>query len=218
MAYVLGYFAADGTMFENKRGGRYIEFHSTDKCLIEMTRLALKSNHRIGIRIPTLKQKDHKIAYRLQIGSKMIFSNLTALGFVQNKSNVLALPHIPKRYLGDFVRGYFDGDGCVYFKKHQAKDRKVPRYVFATRFTCGSRAFLVSLLENLKSRGVKGGLVMEKYNSGYELVFSHRDSIALFHLMYNTVPDDGLYLARKFQKYQLALRTLYGKNAGVAQR
>lgn len=30
MAYVLGYFSADGSMFINPRGSRYIEFTSTD--------------------------------------------------------------------------------------------------------------------------------------------------------------------------------------------
>ena len=34
MAYILGYFAADGTMIKNKRGAHYIEFQSTDKELI----------------------------------------------------------------------------------------------------------------------------------------------------------------------------------------
>ncbi len=34
MAYVLGYFAADGSMIQNKRGGHFIEFTSTDAVLI----------------------------------------------------------------------------------------------------------------------------------------------------------------------------------------
>ena len=33
MAYVLGYFAADGCMIKNKRGAHYIEFTSIDKRL-----------------------------------------------------------------------------------------------------------------------------------------------------------------------------------------
>ena len=35
MAYVLGFFAADGTMIANNRGAHFIEFHSTDKQLLK---------------------------------------------------------------------------------------------------------------------------------------------------------------------------------------
>src|SRR3989344_557095 len=35
MAYVLGFFAADGSMIPHKNGGHYIEFTSTDRILLE---------------------------------------------------------------------------------------------------------------------------------------------------------------------------------------
>ncbi len=208
MAYVLGYFAADGTMFENKRGGHYIEFHSTDKYLIEKTRLALKSNHHIGVRLPSIKNAKHKVSYRLQVGSKELFADLVALGFVQSKSLVLALPRIPNKYFSDFVRGYFDGDGCIYFKQLKFADRKQPRWIVLSLFTSGSHQFLATLHRRLKKYGVKGGCLKDKQR-GFELAFSRRDSLALYRLMYNTAPDTGLYLPRKYKIFQKAIQTLY---------
>ena len=50
MAYVLGFFAADGSMNRNKRGGHYIEFQITDGDLLEKIRTLLQSNNKIAIR------------------------------------------------------------------------------------------------------------------------------------------------------------------------
>lgn len=209
MAYVLGYFAADGTMLKNNRGAYFIEFHSTDKNLIHHVRTALGSNHKIGIRKPkpgTL----HKMAYRLQIGSKEMYSDLKRIGFQQNKSNSITFPTIPSALIGDFVRGYFDGDGNVYFKQHRVKGRIRPKWIYSSRFTCGSEQFLVSLHKALKEHEIVGGVVRAKSNRrGYELVLSHRDSLALYRLMYNTSRDTGFFLPRKYKTFQKVIRTLY---------
>ena len=216
MAYVLGYFAADGTMFKNRRGGHFIEFHSTDKRLIEITRAALNSNHHIGIRMPGTGKggKNHKIGYRLQIGSKEMFADLHNLGFVQNKSLILTLPEIPSKCIADFVRGYFDGDGCIYFKRLKFADRKKPRWIVLSLFTSGSRRFLSNLHDTLKKYGVEGGSLKNKAR-GFELMFSSKDSLALYRLMYNTAPDTGLYLPRKYKLFRKAMRKLYPDAAVV---
>lgn len=219
MAYVLGYFAADGAMIHNKRGAHFIEFHSTDEILIVQIRDALTSNHRIGVRLPKKDKANHKIAFRLQIGSVAIFNDLVEHGFTQNKSRTLKYPKVPSKYSSDFIRGYFDGDGCVYFKQHFIKARGVSQWIFTSRFTCGSRVFLEKLLAELRRHGVKGGFILTKYQqSGFELVLSHRDSLALYRLMYNTGPDTGLRLPRKYTLFRTAIETLYGRDAAVAQR
>lgn len=45
MAYVLGFFTADGSMYKTKRGTHFIDFQITDKELLEGIRDALSSNH-----------------------------------------------------------------------------------------------------------------------------------------------------------------------------
>ena len=211
MAYVLGYFAADGAMIRNSRGAHFIEFHSIDKILITKVRGALKSSHHIGVRVPAKNKPNHKIAYRLQIGSVEIYNDLLTLGMSPRKSLTLQMPEVPQKCIGHFVRGYFDGDGNIYFKKHVVKDRKNPRYVFATRFTCGSRAFLAALLLALKKHGCRRGFILEKHHTAYELIFSHNDSVALYSIMYNNIADSDIYLGRKYKLFTHALETLYGK-------
>ncbi len=215
MAYVLGFFAADGCMIKNNRGAHFIEFHITDKEILVAIQRVMKSNHKIAVRTRNPK---HKMGHRIQIGSKTMYQDLLTHGFTPRKSLTLRMPHVPNEFLGDFVRGYFDGDGCVYFKKHAVKGRKKQRWVFATRFACGHRPFLASLLKSLHAQGLKGGFILGKYRQGgFELVFSHRDSVALYRILYNNLTDSDIYLRRKYRLFTRAIETLYG-NAGVAQR
>lgn len=111
MAYVLGFFAADGGMIQNQRGACFIEFTSTDRIVLEHVQRVTGSNHRISVRVRN--NVKWKMSYRLQIGSKEWFSDLLRLGFTPNKSLILAFPDVPETCIGDFVRGYFDGDGCA---------------------------------------------------------------------------------------------------------
>lgn len=203
MAYVLGFFAADGSMLCNNRGAHFIEFTITDRIVLEYIQRVTNSTHKISER--PLRKSSYKAAYRLQIGSKEWFMDLAGLGFMQNKSKVLPLPKVPKKYFGDFVRGYFDGDGCVYFKRLKYADRKNPRLVFLTLFTSGSRPFLAALWAALVKRGLKGGSLKGK-EGGFELVFSHNDSIALHKLMYHTGEIAVFGLARKREKLEEAIR------------
>ena len=205
MAYVLGYFAADGCMILNGRNSHYIEFTSTDKILIDIVQKAIVSNHKVSLRRRGGNTKD---AYRLQIGSKTWYEDLSSLGFISNKSNVMVFPSVPIKYLGHFARGYFDGDGCVYFKSHFAKDRNKNRWIFQTLFTSGSYSFLYSLLQELRHFGLYGGRISPKNKSGYDMVFSWKDSVALYHLMYHTAQVGTMFLPRKRQKFELALEVL----------
>jgi len=204
MAYVLGFFAADGSMLLNNRGACFIEFTITDRIVLEHIQRVTGSTHRIAERE---RGGNCKTAYRLQIGSKDWFNDLSRLGFMQNKSNRLPLPEIPGKYFGDFVRGYFDGDGCVYFNKLHFADRKEPRRILMTLFTSGCRPFLQSLWYKLMEQGIRGGSLKNKLH-GFELAFSHNDSVALWRLMYNTGDIPELYLPRKRIKLENAIREL----------
>lgn len=212
MAYVLGFFAADGSMLKNKSGGHFIEFNITDRNVLCFIRTAVGSNHKITKR-PS-RNSEWKNIYRIQIGSKEWFSDLSYLGFTQRKSNTLQFPNVPKKYVCDFIRGYFDGDGCVYFKKLKYADRKRKRWVVLTLFTSGSKNFLMTLHDILRMFEVEGGSLRKKVR-GFDLAFSHRDSLALYRLMYHTVSTTNLYLPRKHKLFRKAMETLY-PNAVVA--
>ncbi|MCX5712302.1 MAG: LAGLIDADG family homing endonuclease, partial [Candidatus Omnitrophica bacterium] len=106
-----GFFCADGCMFINPRGSRYIAFYSTDRELIYKISRLLRSRNKISVR--KRSNPSWKESFCLQIGSKEIYNTLLKLGLKPAKANRLSLPEIPRKYFRHFVRGYFDGAGCV---------------------------------------------------------------------------------------------------------
>lgn len=198
MAYVLGFFTADGNMIKNKRGACFIEFQIIDKSLLEKIRELLQSNHKITSR----KRNDKwKTSYRLQIGSKIIFNDLLELGLTPNKSKTINLPKIPNKYFSHFVRGYFDGDGNVTVSKFIRADRNNKKSItILSGFTSGSEKLLKELHIKLKKlANISGGTFY--YHKGYRLYFSVKDSTMLYRFLYKDV-QNNLYLARKKKKFE----------------
>jgi len=197
MAYVLGLFASDGYMWRNKRGGHFFAFQITDGDLLEKVRAVLGSDHRVAVL--RRARKKWKTAYRIQIGSKEMFDDLQRLGLSQNKTKTLRYPKVPRSFLGDFVRGYFDGDGNVWVGEVH-KDRKKRMTVIQCSFTCGSEDFLFCLHKRLQLHGCKGGSLFHSQRA-WRLRYSVRDSILLYHLMYRRC-SGGLFLDRKRKRFE----------------
>jgi intein-encoded DNA endonuclease-like protein len=192
MAYVLGFFAADGYITHNKRGALFWGIQITDKELLFIMRDILGSDHTINIRI---RSGNENTLYRLQIGSKEMVEDLAQLGFFARKTNNIQIPVMHKKYLPDFIRGYFDGDGNVW-SGYMNKNREKWTKTILVAFTSNSEDFLVSLHDHLKSNGIKGGSVrMIKNKKSYRLTLSTTDSLKIFKIMYTR--DTPLQLLRK---------------------
>lgn len=205
MAYVLGFFTADGHMFINPNGSHYVAFTSTDYELISEIRKILHSRHKIGGR--KYKNCKGKIRYRLQIGGRKMFQDLFSLGLTPKKSKKIKLPNVPRICFHHFVRGYFDGDGCVDFGFYQKRGKKKPNLI--TRFSSGNKAFLQDLLNFLREyTGVKGGSIYWK-GGEYDLSFSIKDSFKLYKFMYKDAKE-SLFLKRKYDEFQEAIK-YYGR-------
>ena len=200
MAYILGFFAADGSMTRNKRGAHFIEFEITDKKLLYQIRNILGSNHKITKRDRKRSGRE-KSSYRLQIGSKDVFGDLIKLGMTPKKSLSIKLPDIPDKYFSHFVRGYFDGDGCVNICTYFRKDRHRWETVIKAGFTSGSESILESVKNKLERMHITtGGSLL--YHDGYQLRFAMADSLHLYKFMY--IEHNDLCLFRKkvlFEKY-----------------
>lgn len=201
MAYVLGYFAADGCMFANPRGSKYVSFTSTDKEMLEKVKMILGSEHKIGLRKRC--NKNWKDLFSLQIGSKKMYNDLIKLGFMPNKADRFKLPEIPPPFFRHFVRGYFDGDGSIIYGYFRRKDRgnKNTPYVL-TCFASANINFLKRLsIFLIKYADTRKGYLDKK---GEHLYYSKGDSIKLFDYFYKNVPREQ-YLERKYHKFSKAV-------------
>lgn len=179
MAYILGLWFADGCIYKGKIFD--ITLHSKDKYILKQVAKELEYEG-------NLYDYVDRQAARLNFSCVIIYNDIIKLGGCENKSKVVEFPEVPKEYLSDFIRGYFDGDGCVM----QLKGNRLN-----SAFTSGSKKFLDKLLDILKTEaGIEGG----SYDpSSLSLRFGKRDTIRLGQYMYKNNPE--LFLLRKKNKF-----------------
>lgn len=193
MAYLLGLWYADGSVeYAPSMRGHYIRLGSTDRFIVETAKHALEAEHSITMNI----RGRNKPYYVLRIGSKKLFESLGKHGVHERKSKSVEWPNIPKAYLASFIRGYFDGDGCVYLEAKQTKTKRL-----TTAFTCANSEFLTELRRVLfEEAGMDEGRKIHQTSglgTAYQLRYSTRDSIRLFLWLYTSV-ERPLYLSRKY--------------------
>lgn len=179
MAYVFGFWCADGCIYRERVFD--ITIHKKDKYLIKQIAKELEYEG------PIQDYVDRQ-ACRINFSCKEIYNDICSLGGCERKSNVLKFPAIPKQYLSDFIRGYFDGDGCVMnLKNHRLN----------SSFTSGSKEFLDALHKILKE---KAGVVGGSYNpSDLSLYFGKKDTLKIGEYIYKDNPE--LFLLRKRNKF-----------------
>jgi len=108
MAYVLGYWWADGYMrIHPTTNGHFIEIASVDVEHLEL--MAQTIDFRYSMRKVGANSECHDIIFC----SKEMYHDLLALGGMPNKSNVIGFPAVPAEFLPHFVRGFVDGDGTL---------------------------------------------------------------------------------------------------------
>ena len=197
MAYILGFFSADGYLTKNKRGAEFLCIEITDKKLLFKIRETLKSEHKISLR-----KSFGKTAYRLQIGSIEMCEDLKLLGLKERKTKNLHMPKIPNEFVKDFVRGYFDGDGNVWVGQIH-KDRKNRMLALRVVLTSCSKNFLASLKDILEQFDIIKGVLSTGKGNYYRLTYSISSSLKLYDFMYNKLTSN-LFLPRKkdvFERY-----------------
>lgn len=179
MAYIFGLWCADGCIYGGKMFD--ITLHHKDQYILKRVAQELQYEG-------NLYDYVDKQASRLNFSCVIIYNDLVALGGCENKSMVLKFPEVPEEFLPDFIRGYFDGDGCI----TEIKGKRIN-----SAFTSGSKQFLDKLLQILKEKaGIEGG----SYDpSSYSLRFGKKDTIRLGKYMYRNNPE--LFLLRKRQKF-----------------
>ncbi len=198
-AYILGLLMADGTLTTNPRGSQYVEFLSTDKELVNLFRSLLKSNHKISLKKRLFPLPSWKATYRIQIGNKYMLSQLSKIGLARKN----AMPYMPKRYYRHFVRGFFDGDGCVMFSSFFRSERQKMQKYFQVIFICRYREFLHKLqLVLTKEACVRGGSI-HRGDRCYRLSFCQKDGLKLYVFFYKGI-DRRLRLSRKYKIFRRA--------------
>jgi len=195
-AYWLGFIAADG----------YI----SDQNHFELS-LGLKDkNHleKFGKFINKNVTVDH-FRCRIGINNKHLRNTLFSYGIVPRKSLILEFfTQLKPNLISHYIRGYFDGDGCVYLGNNN-KNIDTLTVSCSIRFL-GTKNFLLQIQEILN---VKSSLTQTKGQNIFVLNIRSVNSILKTQkFLYN---DSSIFLERKQEKYcrleQKCLRILASK-------
>lgn len=130
-AYWLGFLYADGYVSEYKND---ISVSLAEKDVEHVIKLKdfIKTNAPIKIKQKKTKEKTY-ISYSLTFTSQKTKQDLINLGCIPRKSNILVFPNqnqVPSELLSHFIRGYFDGDGCV---THANKGKQIAVEILGTK-------------------------------------------------------------------------------------
>ena len=121
-AYWLGFLYADGYVRKKHDGGQLkLKLKQTDKNHIELFKCHIKSEHKITDNTETLKKNGKEyISHNstLSVYNLKIVNDLINLGCVECKTQKIRFPDINSNLVHHFIRGYFDGDGCIHKHKN----------------------------------------------------------------------------------------------------
>lgn len=195
MAYVLGFWFADGYMRHEK--SYRIVFNSRDYNLLLQIKKCFSCNYFIK-----RYQRRDGIDYQLILYSKHLYQELLTLGGMRCKSKKMRFPKVPKQCLADFIRGYFDGDGSVFYTTYIHTKTKRPRTELRSNFTSGNPKFLEDL-QNILVNTL--GFIKKKigsYNNGAsrKLGYGTKNTLELLRFMYYNGYSIGLERKAAFLK------------------
>lgn len=133
-------------------------------------------------------------ASSLSFTSKSLRKKIESYGIINNKTFKLKeLPkNLPREYMLDFIRGFFDGDGSIYI----TKDKKV-----GMSFTGANQELLEDISQFLNQEfdvPLRAVYISQRKHSIYDIKYAKRWTLILGDKFYN---HNFLALPRKQKKY-----------------
>lgn len=203
-AYWFGFTCADGCITSFYRNEKLkamsLEFtlQKRDKRHLEKFLEALDSNVTIRDKTAKCGEKNYP-ACRLNINCTKMCRDLIDLGCTPQKTFTFRFPKeniLPRHLVRDFLRGYFDGDGCINVSEMAGKP-----HIICT-FT-GTKLIIGDLIEVLINEGVirKRPKVTRKKDTNSFSFFIHGTDDVYEFLSY-LYDDSHYYLDRKYNEYE----------------
>lgn len=193
-AYFLGFIAADGNVHKKTF---QIGLNKRDEHILLSLKEALKAEYNV--------KTEREVVRRFTITNPYFTDALKRKGIVERKTFVLEFPSeeiVPSHLLRHYLRGYFDGDGCIKFiiEKQYNKIHWCFEVISNLNFITGYAKAINSLIQ----RDSEPAIRKEKRRVNpiyYFSIGSSSDTILnkLYELFYK---DATVYLFRKKEKFE----------------
>jgi hypothetical protein len=195
-AYWLGFIYADGYVSDKNS----FEVSLSLKDITHLEKLGKFLN--IGV-------KKDSFRCRIGINNKQLVEALKNHGVVPRKSLVLKFPtHLKTPLINSFVRGYFDGDGCIYYGTKDNTASSMAVSIIGT----------LNMLQAIEIQSnIKCNYQHDKRHHPDCFSFRINKTIDILKFMEYLYKDSTIHLDRKYKKYcrlkQKCFRLL-GSNIG----
>lgn len=210
-AYILGLIYSDGCVQEMPHTSALtLDQLEQDVDIIEKIKTELCSEYPL---LKKVSNKNGKTMIRFYAYSRKLCEDLVTLGATPRKSLTLKFPFfLSDTLLPHFIRGYFDGDGCVWSgkrKKMLVKDKTRPegtreRIIHNVKFTfTGNDSFILTLQKKLCS--ILGfNVTKPNYSKANNIENNTSKTIC-------TIEYSGRGNLRKLYDYMYTNATIYGE-------
>lgn len=202
-AYWLGFIFADGYISyseKNMKKGQLattyctgIKLQWSDREHLKKFNKAISGNYKVfkEINHPDGFRKQTTEAAKILVYSQQMYNDLNKY-FDRDKTYTAKFPNIPENLIRHFIRGYFDGDGCLSLLDNQI-------YV---KFLGASKDFHDGLKDILKNNNFifTSSSKTNLYGTEMYYIFINRnlEKIKFLDWIYK---DCNIYLDRKYEKY-----------------
>jgi heterodisulfide reductase subunit C len=207
-AYWLGFLTADGWINKNgnnNAGVTGIELQYGDINHLKKFNKSIGGNYKITDRWRScaISTNDKDIEHHMcciRIFSLTMYNSLIDKGFTKDKSFDCNMPSLREDLIKHYIRGYFDGDGCLCFTNKS----------FHINFTTASKTLNddVSKVLRLENFNIAEHTYINDYGTTmYKIdICCQHDKINFLDWIYK---DSSIYLDRKYKKY-LKVKKHYG--------
>ena len=195
LAYIVGFFLADGHMADHSKVKHYGIFFSVgDKDIVE--KIANVCGYKNTVKKYIHKTTTLSTMYKISISSKFVWKFFENLGFSHRKTFTTRIPkQIPQELMHHFIRGVFDGDGSIFFRwKHYPQTN-----------IAGSKL----LIDDVSKIGIEHSSINNKNNKTFVICYNGQKAIGFLNYIYK---DATIYMDRKHKRYLKALKWRNSRN------
>lgn len=199
-AYWLGFIYADGFITKRTNGNSVFGITLAELEPLEKLNSCMQSTKPIYMYNKRNGFKPNSLEYKLSFTSNQLVNDLEKLGCIERKTFQLKFPSfLNKKLIPHFIRGYFDGDGSVFYHILKANNTE---YIQLGVTICGIESFLKDLIKHIDVQGIESCIYKDKRKQTdcYSLKLpSNIRCLQLYHYMYK---DANTFLSRKKDKFE----------------
>lgn len=214
-AYFLGLIYADGAIVSNKNRQKQliISLQEDDGYILETLCNEITPQRKITIaNPPSVIKNNWKKRAVYKVSSDQICDSLIKLGCGPRKSIVgMQFPVLKKELIPHFIRGFFDGDGCIYNKvvsntyvrktAYILKNPFKPKYQRRIVIGCTDKIFMKTIEKYLSLYGISKFYWQSRVRTNriYILNIERQQDVQKFYdYIYQNA---SLYFKRKYEKF-----------------